>query len=172
MTGTEPAHPADALRDSLFRRDLAMTRHRATVCRQLGLDDTELRALMHLLRHGPMTASRLSVLLDLSSGGVTHLVQRLDRAGHLVRRPHPTDRRSRLVALAPAMRAELPALLDPAPAGFDTAAAALLPDELGAVAGFLAGLAARAEAATRPPDGPGDAAPPPTVERIVPSRWM
>ena len=46
-----------------------------------------------------------------SSGGITALVHRLESAGHLFRRRHPTDRRSILVELSPQLVAR--AWLDP-----------------------------------------------------------
>jgi DNA-binding MarR family transcriptional regulator len=46
-----------------------------------------------------------SALLQLSSGGTTGLVQRLQRAGHVTRHAHPHDRRSAVVRLTPAIAA-------------------------------------------------------------------
>ena len=69
--------------------------------RRLGLSDSEMLAVAHLAQHGRLSPSALAQLLDLSSGGITALVQRLESAGHLVRRRHPTDRRSVLVELSP-----------------------------------------------------------------------
>jgi DNA-binding MarR family transcriptional regulator len=54
---------------------------------------------------GPVTPSDLGRHLSLTSGSVTALVDRLDRAGHLERLADPADRRRRAVALAPAARA-------------------------------------------------------------------
>jgi DNA-binding MarR family transcriptional regulator len=93
------ADPA-SIRQLLNRRDLASARHRAAMSRRLGLSESEMLAVAHLAQHGRLSPSALAQLLDLSSGGITALVQRLESAGHLVRRRHPTDGRSILVELS------------------------------------------------------------------------
>lgn len=50
--------------------------------------------------------------LGLSSPAVTATTQRLERAGHLERSPHPEDRRSRLIRLTASTRAAFTAALD------------------------------------------------------------
>jgi DNA-binding MarR family transcriptional regulator len=90
----------ETIRQLLNRRDLASARHRAAMSRRLGLSESEMLAVAHLAQHGQLSPSALGQLLDLSSGGVTALVQRLESAGHLVRRRHPTDGRSVLVELS------------------------------------------------------------------------
>jgi DNA-binding MarR family transcriptional regulator len=93
------------IRQLLNRRDLASARHRAAMSRRLGLSDSEMLAVAYLAQHGQLSPSALAQLLDLSSGGITALVQRLEGAGHLIRRRHPTDRRSILVELSPELLA-------------------------------------------------------------------
>ncbi|HWK28570.1 MAG TPA: MarR family transcriptional regulator [Solirubrobacter sp.] len=95
--------PHDDIRHLLQRRDLAATRYRAAVSRQLGLGDSEMLAVAHLAQRGRLTPGELGHLLDLSSGGVSALVQRLEEHGHIVREPHPTDGRSNVVRLSPPM---------------------------------------------------------------------
>ena len=90
----------ETIRQLLNRRDLASARHRAAMSRRLGLSESEMLAVAHLAQHGRLSPSALGHLLDLSSGGVTALVQRLEGAGHLIRRRHPTDGRSVLVELS------------------------------------------------------------------------
>jgi DNA-binding MarR family transcriptional regulator len=91
----------ETIRQLLNRRDLAAARHRAAMSRRLGLSESEMLAVAHLAQHGRLSPSALGHLLDLSSGGVTALVQRLESGGHLLRRRHPTDGRSVLVELSP-----------------------------------------------------------------------
>jgi DNA-binding MarR family transcriptional regulator len=95
-----PEAAAETIRQLLNRRDLASARHRAAMSRRLRLSDSEMLAVAHLAQHGRLSPSTLGELLGLSSGGVTALVQRLEGAGHLVRRRHPTDGRSVLVELS------------------------------------------------------------------------
>lgn len=94
------AASGETIRQLLNRRDLASARHRAAMSRRLGLSDSEMLAVAHLAQHGRLSPSALGQLLDLSSGGITALVQRLESAGHVVRRRHPTDGRSVLLELS------------------------------------------------------------------------
>jgi DNA-binding MarR family transcriptional regulator len=98
----EPSARVELVRSLLHRRELAVARHRSAIARQLGMNETEMGALAHLAQHGELTQTRLGELLDLSSGGTAALVQRMERDGHLVRREDPSDRRVRLVSIAPA----------------------------------------------------------------------
>jgi DNA-binding MarR family transcriptional regulator len=91
------AYTPEDIRELFVRRELAAHRQRRAVTKQLGLEDTEAEALAHLARTGGMTPSQLGELLGMTSGGVTALTQRLERAGRISRRPHPTDKRSTLL---------------------------------------------------------------------------
>ena len=93
----------EALRQLLQRRDLAAARHRAAMARLLGVNATEMLAIAHLAQRGALPPSELAALLQLSSAGVTAMIQRLHDAGNLVRERHPSDRRSILVDLSPAI---------------------------------------------------------------------
>lgn len=44
----------------------------------------------------------IAAALELTVGGTSQAVDRLEARGHCVRRPHPTDRRSSIVELTPA----------------------------------------------------------------------
>ena len=76
MADDEHTLTATMMRRFLYRRDVAVARHRATVARTLGLTDIEMLALVHIAHQGELAPSALGRLLDLSSGGVTALVQR------------------------------------------------------------------------------------------------
>ncbi|HEX5513169.1 MAG TPA: MarR family transcriptional regulator [Gammaproteobacteria bacterium] len=58
----------------------------------------------------PQTMSELSRRLLVSGGNVTGVVDRLERAGYVERRPLPTDRRVQLVALVEKGRREFAAM--------------------------------------------------------------
>jgi DNA-binding MarR family transcriptional regulator len=92
----------ELVRSLLHRREMAVTRHRTAIARQLGMNETEMVAVAHLAQHGELTQTRLGELLDLSSGGTAALVQRMEREGHIVRREDPNDKRVRLVSITPA----------------------------------------------------------------------
>jgi DNA-binding MarR family transcriptional regulator len=87
----------ETIRRLLDRRELASRRVQSALGRQLRLSDPEMLVLAHLEIQGELTPSRLGALLDLTSGGITALLQRLERGGYVTRSPHPTDRRSSLI---------------------------------------------------------------------------
>jgi DNA-binding MarR family transcriptional regulator len=97
--------PEDPDRDGLVRWELAAARHRVVLGRLLGLAEMEVLAIQHLMRAGELTPTELGDLLQLSSGGVSALVRRLERAGHVARRAHPRDKRRALLRATPGMRA-------------------------------------------------------------------
>lgn len=78
----------------------------ATVAGQLGVHRSDLRCL-NLLEHGPRTPSEIGAALGLTSGAVTALLDRLERAGFARRVRAATDRRSVRVELPPAAYARV-----------------------------------------------------------------
>jgi len=67
-----------------------------------GLGDTDIRFLFYVWATGDLvTPKRAAEHLDLSSGAMTNLVDRLVDAGHLDRRRNPDDRRSVIVSRTP-----------------------------------------------------------------------
>jgi DNA-binding MarR family transcriptional regulator len=91
----------DPLAASLQRFGLERDSMRAALARQAGITATDLDALEHLEADGPLTQRELGDRLSLTSGAITMLVDRLERAGWVNRRPHPTDRRYLLLELSP-----------------------------------------------------------------------
>jgi DNA-binding MarR family transcriptional regulator len=98
----------DSLAASLQRFGLERDRMRAALARQAGITATDLDALEHLEADGPLTQRELGDRLSLTSGAITMLVDRLERAGWVNRRPHPTDRRYLLLELSPNVAARTP----------------------------------------------------------------
>ena len=86
-----------SIKQQLHRFAMETTRLHAAVCRAAGIAGSELDALEHLEADGPLTQRELGDRLMLSSGGVTMLVDRLERADWVSRRPHPSDRRAVIV---------------------------------------------------------------------------
>jgi DNA-binding MarR family transcriptional regulator len=67
----------------------------------LGINRTDARALDVIDQHGQITAGDLARELRLSTGAVTTLVDRLERAGFARRVADPTDRRRVLLEVTP-----------------------------------------------------------------------
>jgi DNA-binding MarR family transcriptional regulator len=74
------------------------------VAARLGINRTDLRALDILdQRGGSIAAGELAEAMHLSSGAITTLIDRLERAGFARRRRDESDRRRVLVELTPKM---------------------------------------------------------------------
>jgi DNA-binding MarR family transcriptional regulator len=142
---TEVADTATLIRSALHRKALADARQRAALARRLGLTDSEVLAVQHLARAGELTPGQLGGLLQLSSGGTTGLIHRLERAGHVSRHANPRDRRSAVVRLTPSIAARAADAWSPFVSEIDALAATLSEEERDLVRGFLEGAADAAE---------------------------
>jgi len=74
------------------RLDIAMSRLMVAFSRAVGISVPEMLALEHL-GAGGLGPSDLAQRLQMTTGAVTALVDRLEAGGHAVRAPHPSDRR-------------------------------------------------------------------------------
>src|SRR2546427_4910306 len=70
------------------------------VAERLGLGPTDHKCLDLLRERGTMTGSELSAITDLTSGAITGVVARLERAGYLRREPDPHDGRQQILSPA------------------------------------------------------------------------
>lgn len=127
-----------SIRELLDRRDLAAARYRSAASRRLGLGDSEMLAVAHLTQRGCLTPSEIASALDLSSGGVSALVQRLEGAGHVVRTPHPTDGRSNVVRLSAAFVERARRVLGPLATELDELSDELDDEQRRVIQAFLA----------------------------------
>jgi DNA-binding MarR family transcriptional regulator len=126
---------------------LARDQMRAALAGQAGLSPADLDALEHLEAAGPLTQRQLGERLALTSGAITMLVDRLERAGLVRRGPHPTDRRSVLVRLSGQVAERTPAGLTAYHARIREIAAAVPAAHRAAIAAFLQAAADAAAAA-------------------------
>src|SRR5215831_21303165 len=67
------------------------------VAEAVGLNPSDLGCLCLLLLHGPSPAGRLAELTGLTTGAVTGVIDRLERAGFAQRVLDPSDRRKVIV---------------------------------------------------------------------------
>ena len=70
----------------------------------LGLNRTDLRVVDFASRGAPVTAGELARESGLSTGAVTAVIDRLEKAGWVRRLPDPSDRRRVLVEVTPEMQ--------------------------------------------------------------------
>ena len=100
---------AEELRLSGVTNDIADQ----AVADYLGLNRTDTRCLDIIERLDGVSAGRLASEAGLSTGAVTTVLDRLERAGYARRVQDPGDRRRVLVELTPAARRELQQLYAP-----------------------------------------------------------
>ncbi|MEU5693398.1 MarR family transcriptional regulator [Actinosynnema sp. NPDC020468] len=112
------------------------------LARALGVNATDLAAMEHLATDGPLTARDLADRLRVSTAASTHVVDRLERAGHVTRRPHDTDRRKVLVDPAEESVARTFEHLRPLLTGVEELVTALEPAQRAVVERFLTGVVA------------------------------
>jgi DNA-binding MarR family transcriptional regulator len=104
---------------------------------RLGLSATDSRCVDILNQHGPITAGRLAELTGLTSGAVTGIIDRLERARFVRRGKDPADRRRVIIQLVPERENEAFAYLASVPGRVDKLLARYDDKELAAIADFL-----------------------------------
>jgi DNA-binding MarR family transcriptional regulator len=90
---------ADEIVGRLVRRhSIAIVLFHQAVAERLGLGPTDHKCLDLLRERGAMTGSDLAAITDLTTGAITGVVARLERAGYLHREPDPHDRRQQILS--------------------------------------------------------------------------
>jgi DNA-binding MarR family transcriptional regulator len=82
------------------------------VADRVDINSTDLEALDLLQLHGPITAGRLAELTGLTTGAITGLVDRLERAGYARRERDPRDRRRVIIRTIPERLREIAPLYE------------------------------------------------------------
>ena len=112
------------------------------------LNVTDMRALRFLIaarnQDELATPGALSEYLGISSASTTKLLDRLERGGHVVRAPHPSDRRALAISVTDSTRVVARESVGRLHARRFAVAAALTPDEREVVIRFLDALSATA----------------------------
>ncbi len=75
-----------------------LTRFRNAMSERMGFNVTDMECLRLLFLKGIATPSELARYTGLTSGAATAMLDRLEKAGMIERRPNPDDRRGTLVA--------------------------------------------------------------------------
>lgn len=91
----------------------AATRYQIAVADQLGMPLTDVHAIGALLEIGPAGVRRLADLMGMTTGAVTRLVDRLERAGYVSRSTDPADRRRVVVQVVPERIADIGRYYEP-----------------------------------------------------------
>lgn len=131
-----------------------------TVAVRLGLSESDIKALELLVDSDPVTAGRLAELLNLSTGAVTRVLDRLEQAGYVRRTSDAADRRRVVVEVVPERMTAIREALEPLGEAHATVVAGYSDGELELINGFLSKMAdaekARAEAVRDTPRGHSD----------------
>ena len=142
----------------------------AAIADRLGLNPSDHKCADLICNEtGPITAGRLAEITGLSTGAITGVVDRLERAGFVARVPDPEDRRRVVIKgtedRAPDMRHMFLPMMEGMAALCDT----YTNEELGFIAGFMQRMGAITEAqilnmqkakASAPTSGPAAAGAP------------
>ncbi|MFW6749228.1 MarR family winged helix-turn-helix transcriptional regulator [Pseudomonas glycinae] len=67
----------------------------------LGINQTDVAALEHLITDGPLPPTELASRLSVTTAGITQVIDRLERAGHVIRERQLNDKRRVLVCPVP-----------------------------------------------------------------------
>ena len=127
-----------ALREVLTLTSLART----VLARRLGLSVHDVEAMEHVMLAGePLGPVELSRRLGVTSAAATQSVHRLQAGGHVVRTPHPGDRRRQVLQVTPSGVAHVFSELGPLLALSARASEGLSDTERAGVERFLAGIA-------------------------------
>src|SRR6218665_1440650 len=129
--------------------------------RYMRLGETDMRALRYLIaaqRHGVVaTPGTIAAHLGISPAATTKLTDRLEAGGHIVRLPHPDDRRRTAIEITESTRISARASVGRSHARRFDAVARLSATDRAAVLRFFESLTASAEWID--PDNPQSASP-------------
>ena len=131
------------------------------VANRLGIGSSDLECLGYL-GEGPMTAGALAEATRLTTGAITGVIDRLERAGFARRERDPNDRRKVLVRLAPAAMAQVGPYFAPIERAMRAALASYADQDLSLLMEFLSrsrdmAAAAMAELQSLPDPAQGEA---------------
>jgi DNA-binding MarR family transcriptional regulator len=103
LSSKRAKHALKAALAELILRDLSeqMAHYHGTLAAQLGLSPADHKAFDLVCATGSLTAGELAAHTQLTTGAVTGLVDRLERAGFVRRLPDPHDRRKVIIQPRP-----------------------------------------------------------------------
>jgi DNA-binding MarR family transcriptional regulator len=130
-------YSAEELTRAARRLDMALSEWHGELSGRMALGTPELMALAHLSMDGPLGPSELARHLHMTTGAMTALLDRLAERGHIVREPHPADRRRVVVRLTAHAREEAAVQVRPMSAEVRDLAECLTPEERRTVGRFI-----------------------------------
>jgi DNA-binding MarR family transcriptional regulator len=140
--------PPDPLLASVRTLGDALARFDDAASKVLGIGRTDLRALF-VLEDGPVTAGHIGERLDLTSGSVTALIDRLVAAGYVIRKTDERDRRVVHVELTTATYRAIARVYAPAGRAVIGVAGSLPDDQVAVVTDTLSAIASTLDGVRR-----------------------
>jgi DNA-binding MarR family transcriptional regulator len=104
----------------------------------LGVNVTDMKCLDIMTVKGSASPSELAEHTGLSTGATTAMLDRLENAKLIERRPHPTDRRATLVVLSQEAMRKLPAMFESLAKAMETLVLGYSEKELKVLVDFFA----------------------------------
>jgi DNA-binding MarR family transcriptional regulator len=104
----------------------------------LGVNVTDMKCLDILTLRGSASPSELAEHTGLSTGATTALIDRLEKAALVERRPHPRDRRGTIVVPSKAATRQLPAMFQSLAQAMEGLVLSYSEKELAVLADFFA----------------------------------
>lgn len=132
------AHESARVLTAAFR---TIDSFRRFIAAHLGVGMQEVRALTRIAEGEHVTPKALAEALELTTGSVTSLVDKLESAGLVARTPHPHDRRSLQLELTPDGVLKVNAVYDAFEAQVREAVAVVPDDQVRAANEYLAVVA-------------------------------
>lgn len=129
--------PGESVGRLLRRHSTAAVLFHHAVAERLGLGPTDHKCLDVLRERGPMIGRELAAITGLTSGAITGVVARLERAGYVRREPDPGDQRKQILHAAPERARDLEAVFGPIREDAASLLAGFDAQELAAIAAFL-----------------------------------
>lgn len=102
IAGGEPEGSLRGATIALRQLVLGTEQFRNVHAAELHLAPSDVTALGHLYRVGPLSPKELAAMLGITSGTMTAMLDRVEKAGFLARSNNPQDRRSLVITITPA----------------------------------------------------------------------
>jgi MarR family transcriptional regulator, organic hydroperoxide resistance regulator len=96
-----PGSPVLELMWALRKFSRSTLMHQHVIAEAMGLHMTDAECIDFLQEMGPSTAGDLARATRLTTGAITNVIDRLERAGYVKRAPDPKDRRKVIVSFLP-----------------------------------------------------------------------
>jgi DNA-binding MarR family transcriptional regulator len=110
----------------------------AVIAERLGLNPSDHKCADLLsLEPSPCTPGRMAELTGLSTGAITGVLDRLERAGFVMREPDPNDRRRTLVRLTPERMPNMKRIFAPLSDGMEELCGKYTLEELSLILHFM-----------------------------------